>query len=485
MYHAIGGCGGTNVFLVGDSNIEGGESVVLSSPTPPSRPLLKQDFIHGACIQRPTKSRWVYRSAGELWVLALRHWSHSALGTVLRQLSTVWSGFLWNLSYPVTGSLLTPLKRPGPSLPVLSAQTSTMPPSGLKYATVGLTGPLNTCVRSYDIITPGSRDQHILLTKINIEKMRLVAWGRAVGVCTATNAPDTELPPSESLLRPDIRVALFETLNSIQLTFTDADRLVSQYGLQQNLANSTQQQFVRDSEDFPGNIRWCLKDQALDLLASHLHGFNNSLLALIPDRAADANRLVEAEIDSVDDVDRLQMLEDASTELNADICGMAIIRRILFKNGQLRSRADASRHSVLLQYFSGLSSVPLKDVVELAQPSHPPRRGTPQKDMVEPAEPSNPPRQGTPSDGAQTPRSFQFTPPVPTHNALEAEEPDLSSYHVVQPQDPEGYTYGQNLAPIVAALRAADKNRFIDSCNQPYRLAAEVRKARYTRSSNF
>jgi hypothetical protein len=77
MYHAFGGCGGTNVFLVGDSNIEGGESVVLSSPTPPSRPLLKQDFIHGACIQRPSKSRWVYRSAGELWVLALRPWSHS------------------------------------------------------------------------------------------------------------------------------------------------------------------------------------------------------------------------------------------------------------------------------------------------------------------------------------------------------------------------------------------------------------------------
>lgn len=360
-----------------------------------------------------------------------------------------------------------------------------MPPTGLKYATVGLTGPLNTCVRSYDIITPGSRDQHVLLTKINIEKMRLVAWGRAVGVCTATDVPDIELPPSESLLRPDIRVALFEILNSIQLTFTDADRLVSQYGLQQNLANSTQQQFLRGgagSEDFPGSIRWCLKDQALDLLASHLHDFNNSLLALIPDRAADANRLVEAEIDSVDDVDRLRMVEDASSELNADICGMAIIRRILFKNGQLRSRADAPRHSVLLQYFSGLSSVPPKDAVELAQPSNPPRRSTPLKDMVEPAEPSNPPRQGTPS---QTPRSFQFTPPVPTQNALEAEEPDLSSYHVIQPQDPEGYTYGQNLAPIVAALRAADKNRFIDSCNQPYRLAGEVRKARYMRTNHF
>ncbi|KAF8241433.1 UBC-like protein [Wilcoxina mikolae CBS 423.85] len=95
---------------------------------------------------------------------------------------------------------------------------------------------------------------------------------------------------------------------------------------------------------------------------------------------------------------------------------------------------------------------------------------------MEPIESSNLQHQDEPQTHAPHPP----TSPVQSCDVSAAESGSdiLPPYPMIAVRDLDGYTYGQRVAPIVAAMRAADENRAIDDLGKPYRLAGELRKPR-------
>ncbi|KAF8241434.1 hypothetical protein K440DRAFT_499444, partial [Wilcoxina mikolae CBS 423.85] len=178
---------------------------------------------------------------------------------------------------------------------------------------VGLVGLFSTCVQAYELINLGTahgRDYQVLLTKLKIEKTRLISWGEAVGLYTITDDSDdrqrilgTSNSYHQSLFRPHIQEAVLEILSCIQLTFTDVNRLVNRYGLEPETQyeSVTRRNFITAVSDryerfqrrismqqhrvgFLDKARWSLKDKKqFDVLVSDLNGFNNSLIELVPD----------------------------------------------------------------------------------------------------------------------------------------------------------------------------------------------------------
>jgi len=359
----------------------------------------------------------------------------------------------------------------------------------------GLIGLFSTCVQSYELINLGAshgRDYQVLLTKLKIEKTRLISWGEAVGLYTIIDDCDDrqlelEMANSyhESLFRPHIQGTVFSILNCIQLTFTDVNRLVDRYGLEQDdkydlvtsrnfmpAVSDGYQRFQRRMSmqqqrvGFFDKFRWCLKDKRkFDVLVSDLNGFNNSLIELVPDRIVNVRRLVKAEVDSLDDVHSLKLVEDAARDINADICEIASVRRELVENGELHTVPDDTRticSSVLSEYFSALSYIT----------------------AMEPIEPdsSDSRYQGSEDTTGESQNSLlqQSQSPVKHGNAHQQRTAVLPSGCSFQPWDIRQYAWGERLAPILAALRTAEEDRNIDYVLiSNKRLAWELQKFRY------
>jgi len=350
----------------------------------------------------------------------------------------------------------------------------------------GLIDPFSTCAQSYDMINLGvsrERDYQVLLTKLNVEKMLLITWGKAVGIYTLTDQQrEHQITRScrKKLLKPNIRKEVLNILNRIQHTFTDPHTLVNRYGLEQEIASVTHQKFLQavsiSDQRFPGNIRWNLENKSqLGLLASDLNELNNNLLDLIPDRKIHVQRLVEGEVDSLNDVDNLKLVEDAAREIHADICGMAIIRRVLMENGQLHpssGEAHVTCPSILSQYFFEIS---FRLTVKAMEPKsvNSQLQGTdnelPNNQIQDTEKESN--SQGKGIEDGSSNGQRQEAADESQNSVSHSSEPAVQTYVAVSPETatliseqefyPEEYQYGQRLAPIIAALKAADGHRTI------------------------
>jgi len=351
-----------------------------------------------------------------------------------------------------------------------------MEATGLGIGIGGLIGLFSTCVQSYELINLGAshgRDYQVLLTKLKIEKARLISWGEAVGLYTIIDDCDDrqlelEMANSyhESLFRPHIQGTVFSILNCIQLTFTDVNRLVNRYGLERDdkydlvtsrnfmpAVSDGYQRFQRRMSmqqqrvGFFDKFRWCLKDKKqFDVLVSDLNGFNDSLIELVPDRIVNVRRLVKAEVDSLDDVYSLKLVEDAARDIHADICEIASVRRELVENGEQHTILDDTRiicSSVLLEYFSTLSYITTMEPIE--------------------TDSSDTRCQDSEDTTGESQNSLlqQSQSPVKHSNAHQQRTTVLPSGRSFQPWDITQYAWGERLAPILAALRTAEEDRNI------------------------
>ena len=109
---------------------------------------------------------------------------------------------------------------------------------GLKFVIADLAGLItsladlfSTCIDCFDLIDSAHRyscGSAILLTKLEIEKTRLLIWGEAVGILESVDGTrDPQLHKTK--VRPTIEIILV----CIKMLFTDAENLKSKYGLQQ------------------------------------------------------------------------------------------------------------------------------------------------------------------------------------------------------------------------------------------------------------
>jgi Prion-inhibition and propagation len=104
--------------------------------------------------------------------------------------------------------------------------------AGLVLGAARLAGLFSACLDCFALIDSGhthGRDLEILLTKLDVEKTRLLQWGDAVGLLSS-------YPRSRNtLLDVDHTRSMIErVLNCIFMLLTDTDKLRSKYGMHED-----------------------------------------------------------------------------------------------------------------------------------------------------------------------------------------------------------------------------------------------------------
>ncbi|KAF3939777.1 hypothetical protein ABW19_dt0210340 [Dactylella cylindrospora] len=120
--------------------------------------------------------------------------------------------------------------------------------AGLTIGVIGLAGLFSACIDSFDTITLGksfARDHEVLMVRLEVEKTRLLIWGKSVGLVaksgTGTRPADPESASAvgldisqncdKRLESPLIRPTVERLLNCIKMLFEDARELRKRYGL--------------------------------------------------------------------------------------------------------------------------------------------------------------------------------------------------------------------------------------------------------------
>ena len=101
--------------------------------------------------------------------------------------------------------------------------------------TVGVVALWETCVRLFEVVSTAREfgiDFEILVIKLEVERVRLICWGDAVGLAAVGLATIPGSSTQSVLLeRPEVRDAVVNLLGCIRRVFEDSERLQQVYGL--------------------------------------------------------------------------------------------------------------------------------------------------------------------------------------------------------------------------------------------------------------
>lgn len=102
---------------------------------------------------------------------------------------------------------------------------------GLVITVAGLAGLLTSCLECLDLVEASrsfAREDSILCTNFEVQKLRLLMWGESTGLSTTANGSQK----SSSLLRSKrTRAVVHQILLEVQLLFDDTETLKTRYGL--------------------------------------------------------------------------------------------------------------------------------------------------------------------------------------------------------------------------------------------------------------
>ncbi|KAG8810143.1 hypothetical protein FRC17_003072, partial [Serendipita sp. 399] len=239
--------------------------------------------------------------------------------------------------------------------------------AGLVIGAVSMVTLWNTCVQAFDVVASGKTygyDYEVARVKLEVERIRLLAWGEAVGLASVQReTPDPSTIIDARLNREAMRDTVLRLLGCIQHVFNDTNALQRKYGLKQEVSSSspatiegittslqqslvvgissdTQQQHLilgsifkraytslqksakeyQDNTPFRRKTKWAISDKAKFLrLIAEIKGFNDSLVHLFPDVMSKTNNTLREDIDNSDEIRSLQLLQQASAEDHEEI----------------------------------------------------------------------------------------------------------------------------------------------------------------------
>lgn len=243
---------------------------------------------------------------------------------------------------------------------------------------IGVAALWQACIQVYEIVD--STRQHgmefeLLMVKFEVERVRLLCWGDAVGLGGvrtggAVTTPEATSPSSPTSLdvrlrREEVRSAVMRLLGCIQHVFENTDRLQDRYGLQvatavdqsgtvvtvrghvgvQGLTPSQNHRILngvfrraygslhraaadrQQAAPLGRRTLWAVRDRSkFEKFVSELRGYNNSLESLFPDAQVRAVGAMRAEIEGAVDVRELQLLQEATSEGNRVLSECASLR---------------------------------------------------------------------------------------------------------------------------------------------------------------
>ena len=212
--------------------------------------------------------------------------------------------------------------------------------AGLAIGTVGLAGLFTTCVECIDYISLGrnhGRDYEMSMTKLVLLKARLSAWGESLLV---TQEGRENVALRDRWMEEQDTVG--KCLVGIKTLFDDSKQIESRYGLKPLPADQSSLSILQGQESntfrqietaFKSKIerrqknvhiskttRWAIHDKKkVDSLIAELAFFIDGLQDL-SDRLqvlGPQQRLLEVEIQAITDVDSINLMEDASNQLQS------------------------------------------------------------------------------------------------------------------------------------------------------------------------
>jgi len=229
---------------------------------------------------------------------------------------------------------------------------------------IGIAALWQSCVQVYGIFDSArqhGREFELLVVRFDVERIRLLRWGEAVGLNGvqtdgAAPTPGSVTAPNTTNIdvrfrRDDLRGVVLRLLGCIQHVFESTDRLRDNYGLQPSPPASTGQ----DQDNMPhslgavfrqpyANLRhvsavrqrttpltrrtvWAVRDRRkFEVLVRELREFNDSLESLFPDAQARAAAAMRAEIERSKEVRELALLQEATAEDHRELSEVASLR---------------------------------------------------------------------------------------------------------------------------------------------------------------
>lgn len=236
---------------------------------------------------------------------------------------------------------------------------------------LGVAALWKTCVQIYEVVDSSRQygmESEILSVKFEVERVRLICWGDAVGlqalVSPGDSSPGGPSPPpapDPRLTRPEIRTAVLRVLGCIHHAFENTTRLQEHYGLQPTTpslatpspnavdpppsqtdrilgtvfrrAYANLRRVAADRQQQPTPLArraaWAVRDRARFLaLVAELRAFNDSLESLFPDAQARVAEAMRADIDdtAAEGVRELTLLQEATAGENRGVSEGASMR---------------------------------------------------------------------------------------------------------------------------------------------------------------
>ncbi|KAK4167913.1 small glutamine-rich tetratricopeptide repeat-containing protein 2 [Cladorrhinum sp. PSN259] len=238
------------------------------------------------------------------------------------------------------------------------------------------------CVQVYSVVDSSRQygiDSEILSVKFEVERVRLICWGDAVGLqgllSDSGRAEGTPgggaaqggaaqggivTAPDPRLQRAEIRTAVLRLLGCIQHAFENTNRLSEQYGLAalgapslnvggpaeaanipvsqtERILSSVFKRSYENMKRIAGDRQrdtsigrktvWAIRDKSKFMaLVAELRGFNDSLESLFPDAQAKAVAAMRNDIEAAEAVRELQLLQEATVGENNVVSECASMR---------------------------------------------------------------------------------------------------------------------------------------------------------------
>ncbi|KAJ3571326.1 hypothetical protein NP233_g3826 [Leucocoprinus birnbaumii] len=204
---------------------------------------------------------------------------------------------------------------------------------------IGVVTLWETCVQVFEVINFSRQygmDYEILSIKLEVERVRLLSWGQAVGLSGIGNDADIRLNNTQ------IHSAVVKLLGCVHRIFEDSGRLQSKYGLRPSGDGETNS---TDSDEQPSQsqmilggvfkrayenlrrvaverqrsthvirkTRWAVYDRKKFMeLVAEVRGFNDSLESLFPDAKLRMREVMRRDIDEAMEIRDLQLLQEAT-----------------------------------------------------------------------------------------------------------------------------------------------------------------------------
>ena len=239
--------------------------------------------------------------------------------------------------------------------------------AGLALSAVSVAALFTTCIECFDIVIRAREfryDYQILCADLDLQRLRFCLWGESVGLASRDAA--VRPIPNHGLDHPTIHGPVARALQAIQLLLQKTDDAREQFeegtsrlrGLRVLRGPFERVRRAQRETNFPSlgtATRWAVHSretfkEKIDRLKSLIDGLE-SVTESLGFLEVQRSRMRE-EIDSIDDIEDLRLIEEASIRSQPDISDTASRRILLLENDSIAPSRQTTTSSVVQTFHT-------------------------------------------------------------------------------------------------------------------------------------